>query len=338
MAKRLSGAIPSVRRLRPSVPPLVEQTIGRALAPVPADRFGSAAEFAAALEAGAREPGTGTVPPPPGDALRAGRPAATTRRPALLLLIGGLLALGLLFVWRQGRVREPPAGATGPTRLAVLPFENLGAPEDEYFADGVSDAIRGKLTMVPGVQVIARTSSTQYRRTSKTPREVGRELGVEYLLTGTVRWEKRPGDSSRVQVNPELIQVSTAAARWQQPFDAVLSDVFRVQGDVAARVADALGLAMGAGQRETLEEKPTADLAAYDAFLKGEEVSQSIGIFDPLPLSRAVGFYEQAVALDPRFLQAWAQLSRAHSQIYYGSIPSPERAEQARVAAERAMA
>ncbi|HEY3124471.1 MAG TPA: serine/threonine-protein kinase [Thermoanaerobaculia bacterium] len=144
-------------------------------------------------------------------------------------------------------------------RVAVLPFENVGAPEDDYFADGVADEIRGKLTSLPGVEVIARGSSTPYRKTTKTPRQIADELDVRYLLTATVRWQKATG-ASRVHVTPELVEVRKSGApssKWQQPFDAALTDVFQVQSDIASRVAQGLGVALGAGEEKRLSEKPT---------------------------------------------------------------------------------
>jgi serine/threonine-protein kinase len=222
--------------------------------------------------------------------------------------------------------------------LAVLPFENLGSAEDEYFADGVTDAVRGKLTSLPGLQVTASNSSSQYKRATKSPQQIARELGVDYLLVGKVRWEKRPDGTSRVQVSPELIQASTAAARWQQPFDATITDVFQVQAEIASRVAQALDVALGTNERQTLAQKPTADLAAYDAYLRGEEISGGMSVGDPTTLRRAVAFYEQAVALDSGFALAWAQLSRAHSTIYGNGVPAPEEGAKARRAADRALA
>jgi TolB-like protein/Tfp pilus assembly protein PilF len=227
------------------------------------------------------------------------------------------------------------------TRLAVLPFENLGDSADAYFADGVADAVRGKLTALPGLEVIARASSMAYHKTDKSPQQVARELGVRYLLTGTVRWAKARDRTSRVQVSPELVELretGAPASKWQQPFDAALTDVFQVQGDIAGKVASALNLALGATQKQALTEKPTANLAAYNAFLQGEAASQSIGVVDPPSLRRAIGFYEQAVALDSTFLHAWAQLARAEAYYYYVSIRTPATAEAARRAAKRAVA
>ena len=109
------------------------------------------------------------------------------------VLIAVLAAVVVLAAGGVLLVRRPPAPAGeagGVKRVAVLPFENLGAPEDDYFADGIADAIRGKLTSVPGLEVIARGSSTPYKKTTKTPQEIARELDAHYLLTATVRWQK----------------------------------------------------------------------------------------------------------------------------------------------------
>ena len=128
------------------------------------------------------------------------------------------------------------------------------------------------------------------------------------------------------------------ASKWQQPFDASLTNVFQVQADIASKVAQALGVALGAGEEKRLSEKPTENLAAYDAFLKGEETSEGMATGDPPSLRKALGFYEQAIALDPNFAQAWARVSMANSSLYLNSMPTPELAERARLAAEKAVA
>jgi len=142
-------------------------------------------------------------------------------------------------------------------------------------------------------------------------------------------------------VSTELVEVSTSgppASKWEQPFDANLTDVFQVQADIATNVAQALGAALGASEEKRLSEKPTQNLAAYDAFLKGEEASRSLAAADPPSLKRAIAFYEQAVALDPGFAQAWTQLSRTHSFNYANGVPTSAERDQARAAAERALA
>src|SRR5437870_4075099 len=149
----------------------------------------------------------------------------------------------------------------------------------------------------------------------------------------TVRWQKS-GGTSRMQVSPELVQVKASgapASKWQQPFDAALTDIFQVQSDIAARVAEALGIALGAGEEKKIGEKPTQNLAAYEAFLKAEDTQSS-------DARKALGFYEQAVALDPSFALAWARVSTLSANLFWFSTPVPELAERAREAANKAVA
>jgi serine/threonine-protein kinase len=136
-------------------------------------------------------------------------------------------------------------------------------------------------------------------------------------------------------VSPELVQVSTASTKWQAPFEAPLTDVFRVQADVAARVADALGLALGAREREQFAARPTQNLAAYDAFLKGEDAAG--GLADLAAYRRALDYYQRAVALDSTFALAWAQLSLTHAKILC-ETPTATGPAAVRAAAERALA
>jgi eukaryotic-like serine/threonine-protein kinase len=262
------------------------------------------------------------------------------RGKSMAIAVVAVLALAAagIFLWK--RPKSDVAVAGGVKRVAVLPFENLGAAEDDYFADGIADQVRGKLTTVPGIEVIARASSTPYKKTTKTPQEIARELGARYLLTATVRWQKA-GGGNRVQVSPELVEIKETgapASKWQQPFDASLTDVFQVQSDIATKVAQSLGVALGAGEEKRLSEKPTENLAAYDAFLKGEDTTKGMSLSDPSSLRKGLGFYEQAVALDPNFAQAWARASAAYSLLYFNGTPTPELAERARKAAEKAVA
>jgi TolB-like protein/Flp pilus assembly protein TadD len=250
-----------------------------------------------------------------------------------------LAAAGLL-LWKRPHGAEAPSGAPGPKRVAVLPFENLGAPEDDYFADGISDEVRAKLTSVPGLQVIARGSSTPYKKSNKTPKQIAGELEAPYLLTATVRWEKT-GGVNRVHVTPELVEVSGSgapASKWQQPFDAAITDVFQVQSDIAAKVTQALGLALAENDRKQLSERPTDNLAAYDAYLKGEAAWHGAAAVDPPSVRKALAFFEQAVALDPKFAQGWAAVTLANLNLYGNSVPTPELAQRAREAAEKAVA
>src|SRR6185295_8973542 len=256
---------------------------------------------------------------------------------AIALTAGLLIGGGLLFAWQHagGSGGDAPSGRRV---VAVLPFDNLGDSADDYFADGVSDEVRTKLGQVAGLEIIARGSSNEYRHTTKRPAEIARDLGADYLLTGTVRWEKS-GGTSRVRVTPELVDArpgQAARSKWGQQFDASLTDVFQVQADIATKVADALGVALADSARRELTAKPTENLAAYDEYLKGEAASQAMSVQDPATLRRAIGFYERAVALDSTFATAWARLSHARSRTYGNGVPDPALGEQARLAVERA--
>jgi eukaryotic-like serine/threonine-protein kinase len=331
IAKRLTAPPPTVRTARPAVPESVDQAIRKALAPVAADRFASAAQFAQALQ-----PPTVTTPIATPTVITAtpGQPTKRRRVPvaALTLILGLLIGVGVLFAWRRGHGTPE---SSGERRVAVLPFQNLGDSADAYFADGITDAVRGKLTALPGMRVTASNSSAQYRGTTKTPQEIGRELGVDYLLVGKVRWAKNAGGTSRVQVSPELIDVAAAESKWQQPFDASLTDVFQVQADIAGRVAEALDVAIGSRQQQALAERPTTNLTAYDTYLRGKAM-RALGS-NPVTLRQAVILFEQAVALDSAFVAAWGALSDANSLLYGSGRPSPDVADAARSAAERAL-
>ena len=249
---------------------------------------------------------------------------------------GGFLALGLWTVLATGFMLRGPAdaGEDGILRLAVLPFENRGGEADAYFVDGVTDEVRGKLTRLPGFEVIARTSSDQYRETTKSPSEIADELGVDYLLTGTVSWMRTPGAPDRVQVAPELVNVRTGAATWKQRFDTELTDVLKVQSSIASEVAGALGLALGGADQERLADSPTENLAAYDLYLKGRAIQSR----DPVTQRQAASLFEQAVALDDRFADGWAALAEATAIVFANGQRDRANANRAREAADRAMA
>jgi serine/threonine-protein kinase len=331
IAKRFTGEVPSVRKTRPNAPESLDQVIGRSLALVPADRFGTAADFGRALAPAATQP-TAVTTPVAMPAVPAAPPRSRRRVPAtaITLVLGFAIGLGVLFAWRRDHGGDAPSGVR---RLAVLPFENQGAASDDYFADGLTEEVRGKLTALPGMQVTASTSSGQYRKSTKTLKQIAAELGVDYVLVGKVRWEKRPDGTSRVRVSPELIDVRSGASKWQEPFDAALTDIFQVQSEIASQVAGKLDVALSDSAKTQLEAKPTQNVAAYDAYLRGLGAAT-----DPAALRANIGTLEQAVALDPSFARAWAELSTKYSLLYANSVPTRELAQQARRAADRAVA
>jgi eukaryotic-like serine/threonine-protein kinase len=320
IAKMMANAPPSVRIIRRDVTRGIDTAIRKALAATPAARYPSAGAFVAALQAGAE----GSIDP--------GFPL---RRLAAGLIVAAVLAGGG-FLWYA---RMPKA--TGPVMLAVLPFDNVGDSANAYFAEGITDEIRSKLTGLPGLQVIASGSSNEFRHSAKSQAEIGRELGVHYLLVGRVRWDRRagPGGQPRVRVDPELVQVADVripTARWQQSIDAPLVDVFQVQTDIATAVAEQLRLTLGAGERATLAERPTQNMDAYDAFLRGTAYDEEGN--GASSERAAVAAYQEAVHLDSGFAQAWANLAYAHINIYGSGNAATAEGDSALRDARRALA
>jgi serine/threonine-protein kinase len=345
MVRSLSEPPRPLRQVRDTVPPAVEAVVATALAKAPADRYPAARQFAEALGPEALTPITlPAATPVAGSSAAVPAAAAGGRLPGLLgrrplfavLLLGIAIGSGILFAWRA---RHPAGEVEGARNLAVLPFENLGPADQDYFVDGITDEIRGRLTALPALRVTSRSSSSQYRDTEKSPQELGRELGVRYLLTGTVRWDRSGGGAGRIKVSPELIVAATGESRWQQSFDASVSDVFEVQADVAGRVAQALDVALTEPARRQLHEKPTASLAAYDAYLRGRSYEQRARLnVEPQLMTIAQDMYRQAIAADSGFGLAWAGLARA-SHYRFRRDPSDSKSrELARTAAERAVA
>ena len=338
-----------ITRRRPSIPPALAALVMRCLEKRPSDRPQSASEIVHALDdittpSGGMSPTSATlraVAAAP-NAVTSGSlvPRRDIRANVIVIAIVALvLGAGGMAVWKRGTTNTRTAATDVRGRIAVLPFENLGDSSEAYFADGITDAVRGKLTELSGMQVIARASARQYRGTTKSPSEIARELGVRYILTGTVRWAKGAGVASRVQVSPELVEVSSdgaASSKWQQPFDAEMADVFRVQSEIAGKVAQAMSVAVGGADRARLTEVPTLNSAAYDAFLRAEGIFQAGGVA-PANLRRSVVEYERAVRLDTAFARAWARLAIVRSLLYNNGVPSTELARQARTAADRAL-
>jgi serine/threonine-protein kinase len=316
MAKQVVAPPPPLRALRAEVPESVERVLAKALAKEPGDRFPTAAEFTAALEEA-------------GSTARAGD--GGRRRTVALLSLGAIAATALLFALGLGDRDEKTSEA--PT-IAVLPFQNLGAPEDGYFSDGITEEITSRLAMIPRLYVISRTSADQYRETSKSLKEIGRELGVEYVLEGSVRWQKSPGGSSRVRVTPQLIRVSDDRHLWAGRYDETLEEVFQVQSRIAEQVASALDLALQRPDHEALATKPTEDLRAYDFYLRGNDYFNQTG---PGGLRTAEEMYRKATELDPTFALAFARLARAHIWQFHFADRTGERLAKARSAADSAL-
>ncbi|MBI3790591.1 MAG: protein kinase [Gemmatimonadetes bacterium] len=320
---------------RPGLPPLLEGVIRKAMARVQADRYAGAAEFAAAIEqasqsammsgalSGAYAAGAASTASP---SVAAAPPARAGVPKAAYFAIGLLIGLGALFAWRRAN-----PGGDGPPALAVLPFESVGTAEDIAFAEGITEEVRGKLASVPGLKIIARASSNQYKGSTKSPHDIGQELGVQYLLTGTVRWSTGADGVKRVRVTPELIKTRDGSTPWQAPFDEELKDVFKVQSQIATNVASQLNVALGEATREQLASRPTDELPAYKEFLLGEQATDRLAKADRASVKAGLEHYERAVALDSNFAEAWARIAMIYASNLTSTYTTEDR-DRARTA------
>lgn len=334
-AAHVSQAPAPVTGQRDTVPPPLAELVMRCLAKKPADRWQSADELLHHLEAAAT-PSGGMTPTAAGVPATAAGTARVPRGGGWVRWAAGaaaLVAVGALGWFAAGQ--RTVADASSRPMLAVLPFQNLGDAGDEYFADGITEEITSRLAEIREIGVISRTSAMQYKGTTKPLRQIGEELGVEYVLEGTVRWQKG-ADASRVRVTPQVIRVSDDTHLWTDRYDAVLSDVFAVQAEIAAKVAAALGVALAPSQRAEVSQAPTDNLEAYDYYLRGRDYYRRG--WNPDDMRAAADLYEKAVALDPTFAAAWAELSTTYSQMYWFFVDRTEaHRARAKAAADSAL-
>ncbi len=256
------------------------------------------------------------------------------RTTATIVVAAFVIVLSFIAVQLISKKEVPPP-LKEIRRLVVLPFENLGSTEDEYFADGITEEIMSRLSAIRTLGVISRTSAIQYKNSNKTIRQIGQELGVEYVLEGTVRWDRPSEGPSRVRVTPQLIRVSDDTHLWSDRYDAVLADIFQVQSDIAEQVAQALDITLLEPERRALASRPTENMEAYEYYLRGNEYLYRGYLKNDFMI--AIQMYEKAVELDPTFALAYTRLARAHDKMYWHYYDrSEERLEMEKQAVDKA--
>jgi TolB-like protein/Tfp pilus assembly protein PilF len=206
-------------------------------------------------------------------------------------------------VWRYTHAPVAPT----PT-IAVLPFENLGDSTDAHVAAGVTDEIAATLARVRGVQVLGRASTQEPRNDRLTPREVARALGARWVLTGSVQWAAQGSGTSRIRILPALVEVESGAKTCCDAIEAPSGDLFRVQADVAARVAEGLSVELGSAERDALSRPETRDADARNAEALGRHLLRAGGLAS---IRRAEQEFDNAIARDSSFARAWAGLAEA---------------------------
>lgn len=307
-----------VTALRSGVPVELDRIITKALAKKVEDRYSHVDDLLVDLRSLRSASPTPRPSSPP-------RPFTAPPKTWLVAVVSvALLALcvGGYFAWNGSTSLEASEAALVPAvpgqkMIAVLPFENLGAPEDEYFADGMSEEIISRMVALEGLGVISRTSAMQYKQSSLSLKQIGAELGVEYVLAGTVRWQRASEGPTQVRVTPRLVRVSEDVHLWTERYDAVLADIFEVQSDIARQVVEKLDVALLEPQRQALEASPTKNLDAYDAYLRGNDYfDRGRELHAGDEVLYAIRMYEQAQRLDPSFSLACARQSVAHAWLY----------------------
>jgi len=226
------------------------------------------------------------------------------RTAATIVVAAFVIVLSIIVVQLISKKEVQPS--LKEIRLVVLPFENLGSTEDEYFADGITDAITARLAGIHGLGVISRQSAMQYKTRKKDTRQIAQDLRVDYILEGTVQRERPTDPTSRVRIIPQLIKASEDTHVWTEIYDDDMSEVFRLQSDVAEQVAQALDIALLEPERKELASKPTKNMEAYDYYLRGKDYALRSHLEGDIRI--AIRMYEKAVELDPTFALAYVLL------------------------------
>ena len=306
---------------RPEAPEPLRWIIERCLAKEPGQRYASTRDLARDLARLRERPADASTPTP-----------AVRRKPASRALAWGALLAAVvaaaLLISRGWWTR--PASPAAQSSIAILPFQNVGGlKDDEYFSEGMTEALITGLARVPGLLVIARHSTFQYKNGTADVRDVGKTLGVRYVLEGSVQ---RAGES--VRVNAQLVDSGTGYHLWADKYDRPMKDIFAVQDDISRHIIGSLKLALSPKLAGT-PAPPTKDLEAYDLYLRGEHRLRQM---DQKEHADAIPLFEQAVALDPDFAVAHASLARAYISKVFNLDPDPKWKAKAEAEIERALA
>lgn len=355
MAKHLMSPAPSARTLRADLPGGVDAVFARALAKTPADRHESVRafveDFAEALSRSATTSSGATAslarpdgtPPQSKDApATTGRTAPSTFRVPIALSLG-IVAVATAIAVFLPRFRSDaptpavPSDSASVPMIAVLALETPDSA-DRALVDGMTEELTSRLSRIGSLGVLARASLATYDSRGKAPSQVGKDLGVAYLLAGTLRAERLADGSRQVALTPRLTRVADDRDIWSERYTARLlpGEMFALQTRIATQVVEQLRVALTPAEQSAMTVQPTDNWEAYDFFVRGNVFASLPAAEEPARL--AVDMFERAVGADPRFVAAWAKLAEAHSQYYFFFDRTPARAQQAVAALRRAVA
>jgi serine/threonine protein kinase/Tfp pilus assembly protein PilF len=312
---------------RPDASPALEHIVRRCLEKSPQERFQSARDLAFAL----RETSSGSVP-----SEAVSLPVPRSRSILWLAPLGLLALLAALIAVNAGGLRERLFKGSGPARiqsLAVLPLENLSKdPEQEYFADGMTEELISDLGKIRALRVISRTSAMRYKGTKKSLPEIARELGVDALVEGSVL---RAG--GRVRITTQLIQAATDRHLWSESYERDLKDVLTLQSEVARSIAREIKIALTPQEQARFAEARPVDPEAHELYLKGRYYLVKN---TPEAAQRALEYMKQSIDKDPAYAVAYAGLANTYAGLGYTGmdvLPPREAMPRAKAAALKAL-
>src|SRR2546430_158021 len=259
--------------------------------------------------------------------------ARSRRRRSTLAVVGATLLIPAIALGPWLFQRSKPS-AEMERSIAVLPFEDLSDDkENAYLAEGIQDEILTRLSKVGGLKVISRNSTQHYKNKPENLREIAKQLGVAHFLEGSV--QKSAGT---VRVNVQLIEAANNSPLWADTIDRALTDILSVESEVAKAIADQLRAKLTGQEEQVIAAKPTDNVEAYDAYLRGLAYAVKAGS-TPANSLGAQKYLKEAVRLDPKFAVAWALLSYVEARGYRAQTLQPTDAlrEEARQAAETAL-
>ncbi len=253
----------------------------------------------------------------------------------IAIVVGAGITIALNFFSIENRSASVPAASWNPDKptIAVLPFANVSVDAaDEYFADGMTDDMITDLSKISGVYVIARSSVFAYKNKPINVVEIGRELGAQYLVEGSIR---RSGDN--VRINVQLVDTESGRHLWADRYDRNFAEFFELQDEVIAQVVSAVSVSLTATESAQIEKPPTSNLQAYDYYLRAEQSGYISGLNT---VAETIALYQKAIELDPEFTDAQAGLARAAVEAWRndsGDIHGAAARALAYEAAERAL-
>ncbi|MFI5197477.1 MAG: protein kinase [Thermoanaerobaculia bacterium] len=330
MAAILKDAPPDPSESGKAIPVPLSRVITRCLEKAPDERFQSARDLTYAL----REIGSTSAAAVQMSGVAMASPRVGRGRVAAIAVSGTVLAAALLFALDVGGLRRRLTGGVKGTAirsLAVLPLQNLsGDPNQEYFADGMTEELIAGLARISGLRITSRTSIMSYRGTKKRLPEIARELGVDAVVEGSV--SRADG---KVRVTAQLIEAASDKHLWAQTYERDLRDVLALESEIAQAIARAGRLELSPPELARLAKTRRVDPAAFEAYVKGRYFWNKRGGEN---LKKAIGFFQQALDVDPAYAVAYSGIADSYTQLGYASLVTPREVfPKAREAAEKAL-